>query len=63
MRWAAGPCLRIGYYPLEIEEKYLLGLYLEIRRSISQIYTDDYFKGTKPGDLGILDFGVSLKLQ
>jgi len=63
MNWAAGPCLRISYFPFELEDEYLLGLYLDIRQSISHAYTDDYFKGAKPGDLGILDLGVSLKLQ
>jgi hypothetical protein len=63
MNWAAGPCLRISCFPFEIEDKYFLGLYLDIRRSINHLYTDGYFNGTKPGDVGILDFGVSLKLQ
>ena len=61
--WAAGPCLQIDYYPLEIEEKYLLGLYLNLYRSISQFYTDDYYIATKAWDLGILDLGFSLRMR
>ncbi len=61
--WAAGPSLQIDYYPLEIEEKYLLGLYLNLYRSISQFYTDAYYIGTKTGDLGILDLGFGLRMR
>lgn len=61
--WAAGPCLQISYYPLEIEEKYLLGLYLNLYRSISQFYTDSYYIGAKAGELGILDLGINLRMR
>jgi hypothetical protein len=61
--WAAGPILRVSYYPLEIEGKYLPGLYLGLFRSLSRIYTDDYYKDSKAGDLGILDMGINLKIK
>jgi hypothetical protein len=61
--WTAGPCLRISYYPLEIEDKYLLGLFLGLSRSINGFYTDDYYKGTNAGNLGFLDLGINLKMR
>jgi hypothetical protein len=61
--WAVGPCLRISFYPLEIEGKYYPGLYLGLFRSISRFYTDDYYKDKKAGVWGILDIGISLKMK
>jgi hypothetical protein len=52
MNGAAGLCLRINYFPFELEDKYLLGPYPDFMRSINHMYT-----------VGILDFGVSLRLQ
>ena len=61
--WALGPCLRIGFYPLEIEGKYYPGLYLGLFRSISRFYTDDYYKGKETGVWGIFDIGISLRMK
>jgi hypothetical protein len=61
--WAVGPCLRFGFYPLEIEGKYYPGLYLGLFRSFSRFYTDDYYKGKEAGVWGILDIGISLRTR
>lgn len=60
--WAAGPCIRISYYPLEIKRKYSPGIYLHLFRSASRFYTVDY-ENAEPGELAIMGFGVSLKVR
>lgn len=60
--WAAGPCIRITYFPFTIKEKYFPGLYLHLFRSINQFYSVDY-EDADAGELAILGFGLSLKLK
>jgi hypothetical protein len=59
--WAAGPCIRISYYPLEIKRKYAPGIYLQLFRSFSHFYTVDY-EDAEAGELAFIGLGVSLKV-
>lgn len=61
--WAAGPCLRLGYYPLALQRKYFPGVYLNLFRTLNPFYSDDYYVGEKEGVFGLLDIGVSLRIK
>jgi hypothetical protein len=60
--WAAGPCIRISYYPLELKGKYSPGLYLSLFRSFSRFYIVDD-EDSKAGELAIIGIGISLKIK
>lgn len=62
---AAGPFLQVNCYPLEIYDKYQLGLSIRLFRTISLFYEDEYYSKTyfKAGDWANLLFGVTMRYK
>jgi hypothetical protein len=61
--WSAGPCLRLGFYPLPLKGTLNTGLYLSLFRSLGPLFSDEYFSGKKAAVPGTLDFGICIRIK